>query len=244
MTSKKNVEVRRKREVPLVPKTLDRVLLIENSYHPKNSEFISKLFETRASQIEFRVIDAEIFHQAISEFSPEVILIDVDSMRHRDALELAYEFQTLVPNTTVIFLSDRVNPIYVKEGMSSAIWSRAHWLNQPSRNPEIVIPAILRALKGQKQLNPEVLESANRQTGHIGLLTPQQHRVMQAMSRGASNSKIAQECHLTPKAVERTIAAACKLLGVSSSSVDINPRVTASNLYRSSMDFHDPREIE
>ena len=240
----KTVEVRRKREVPLVPKTLDRVLLIENSYHPKNSDFISKLFETRASQIEIRVIDAEIFHQVISEFSPEVILIDVDSMRHRDALELAYEFQTLVPLATVIFLSDRVNPIYVKEGLSSAIWSRAHWLNQPSLKPEIVIPAILRALKGQKQLNPEVLESANRQAGHIGLLTPQQHRVMQAMSRGASNFKISKECHLTPKAVERTIAAACKLLGLSSASADINPRVMASNLYRSSMDFHDPREVE
>jgi len=229
-------------EVVERPKTLNKIILIENSYHPKNSEFIAKLVQTRAVQIELRTIDSEQVEAAIKEFDPELILIDVDSMRHRDALDLAHQIRSWEPETAIIFLSERINPVYVKEGMIAAIWSRAYWLNQPSRKPEMVIPEILRAFKGQKQLNPEVLESAHREASHIGLLSPQQHRVMQAMSRGASNAKIAEDCHLTQKAVERTIYAASKLLGVPTGSADVNPRVMASNLYRSSMLFHDPRD--
>lgn len=240
--SKRTVGEKRGSQIAL--RTLDRILFVENSYHPKNAEFISKLFQSKASQIQLRVVDAENAQTAIEEFTPEVILLDVDSLRHRDALEFAHQSQNWTDPATIIFLSDRINPIFIKEGMSAAIWTRAYWLNQPSRKPEMVILEILRAFKGQKQLNPEVLERANLLAGHIGLLSPQQHRVMQAMSRGASNAKIARDCHLTPKAVERTIAAACKLLGVSSASEDVNPRVMASNIYRSSMDFHDPREVE
>lgn len=244
MKSKSIKAVRGKSAFQIPPKTLDRIVLIENSYHPRNSEFISLLFQTRATLIQFRVIDKDLFKEVATEFRPDIILIDVDSMRHREALELAHKIQKLASDQIIIFLSDLVNPIHIKEGMCAAIWSRAHWLNQPSRKPELVIPAMLRALKGQKQLNPEVLESANQLASQIGLLSPQQHRVMQAMSRGESNSKIAKECHLTPKAVERTIAAASKLLGVSGASADVNPRVMASNLYQISMDFHDPREVE
>lgn len=226
-------------------KTLDRILMIENSFRPKNGEYISKLFQLmRGSKIVLRVVDSEQITAEIAHFLPDLIVIDVDSLQHSEALDLAHSVRISQPETVIIFLSERIHPVYLKEGMIAAIWSRAYWLNQPSRRPEMVLPEITRAFNGKRPLNPEVLEEARRESTHIGLLSPQQHRVMQAMSLGASNAKIAQDCRLTLKAVERTIAAASRLLGVPAASLDSNPRVLAANLYRSSMLFREPLESD
>ncbi|MEI9907754.1 MAG: LuxR C-terminal-related transcriptional regulator [Actinomycetota bacterium] len=191
-----------------------------------------------------RVVDAEEFASEIKSFNPEVIVLDVDSLRHAGALNLALEIRETYPEKVIVFMSEGANPVLVKEGMLAPVWSNAYWLNQPSRFPALVFPEILRAFNGKKQLNPEILEGAVNEIKHLGLLSPQQHRVMRLVATGASNAKIARDCHLTTKAVERTIASASKLLEVEPSSPDTNHRVNAANKYRSSMLFADFAGLE
>lgn len=226
-------------------KTLQRILIIENSYRVGIGLFIAKLFRNENfPSVNVLIIDSDEVIDSLASFNPDVVILDVDSLRHFIALNSSITIRSIKPEQVIIFASDRPNPTLVKEGMVAALWSRAYWLNQPSSNPSQVLPEIMRAFLGRKSLNHDVLEAAVTETNHVGRLSPQQHRVMRLMSAGASNGKIAKECGITPKAVERTISAASKLLKVDPSSQDTNHRVNAANMYRRSMLFADPDELD
>ena len=221
-------------------RSLKRVLIVENTFRLGMGLLLAKILQIAGeASLVTRVVDAADVVREMDSFDPDVVVLDVDSLRHTGALQLALDIRNKYPEKVLVFMSEGVNPILVKEGMLSALWSNAYWLNQPSRYPALVFPEILRALNGKKQLNTEVLEAAVNETKNLGLLSPQQHRVMRLVAMGASNAKIALDCRLTVKAVERTIAAASKLMEVETSSPDTNHRVNAANKYRMTMLFAD-----
>lgn len=221
-------------------RTPKRILVVENTFRLGMGLLLAKILQIAGdSALKTRVVDAEEVAVETKNFKPDVVVLDIDSLRHAGALNVALEIRNSFPEIVIVFMSEGANPILIKEGILAALWSNAYWLNQPSRYPALVYPEILRAFNGKKQLNPQVLEAAANETKHLGLLSPQQHRVMRLVATGASNSKISKECRLTIKAVERTIASASKLLEVEASSVDTNHRVNAANKYRQSMLFAD-----
>lgn len=217
---------------------------MENSFRPGVGLLIAKHFRSEHDPtLDSLVIDIDEVAATFASYKPDVVILDVDSLRHSNALDVAISIREQNPNQVIVFSSDRANPVLVKEGMVAALWSRAYWLNQPSRNPSQVLPEILWAFKGNKPLNPQVLESAASETSQMGRLSSQQHRVMRLMALGASNAKIAHDCKMTTKAVERTISAASKLLEVEESSPNTNHRVMAAMVYRRTVlfaDFFDP----
>lgn len=216
-----------------MPRPLERILIVENAYRPGVGLQIAKLVRSeRNPDLESMVVDGDEALDSLSSFQPDVVILDVDSLRYAVALETAIRIREYNPNQVVMFSSERSKPILVKEGIVAALWSRAYWLNQPSKNPTLVLSEIHKAFNGKMPLNPQVLEGAAKETSHVGSLTPQQHRVMRLMCLGASNAKIARECKMTTKAVERTISAACKVLGIQSASSDVNHRVLAAITYR------------
>ncbi|MBC7463792.1 MAG: response regulator transcription factor [Actinobacteria bacterium] len=220
--------------------TLSRLLVVENNFRLGMGLLLAKILQLAGDpSLQARVIDAKDLAQELSDFKPEVVVLDIDSLRHSAALQIALDILDQNPDQIIVLMSEGANPIMVKEGMLSALWSNAYWLNQPSRYPELVYPEILRAFNGKKQLSTEILEAAVLESKHLGLLSPQQHRVMRLVSLGASNAKIARDCRLTVKAVERTIAAASKSMDVEPSSPDTNHRVNAANMYGRLMHFAD-----
>lgn len=234
-----------KRAKDAVSDSLRRIMIVENSYRPGIGLFIEKLFKNEKDpMLDSLVVDTDEVAKSLTEYKPDVVILDVDSLRHSNALDVAISVREQYPHQVIVFSSDRSNPVLVKEGMVAALWSRAYWLNQPTKHHAHVLPEIRWAFHGKKPLNSKVLEHAVNETSHMGRLTPQQHRVMRLMSLGASNSKIARDCKMTTKAVERTIAAASKLLAVESSSPDTNHRVMAAMVYRRSVLFADLLESE
>jgi DNA-binding NarL/FixJ family response regulator len=226
-------------------KLIERILIVENSFRPGSALFIAKLVRSEPNQQqETLVIDVDEVSVTMTTYEPDVVILDVDSLRLARALDLAIQIRGQNPEEVIMFCSERVNPILVKEGMVAALWSRAYWLNQPSLHPHHVLPEIQRAFSGKKLLNSEVLETAASETSYVGRLSPQQHRVMRLMSLGASNVKIGRECMMTTKAVERTISAASKLLEVEASTPDTNHRVMAAMAYRRSVLFADLLYLE
>lgn len=224
---------------PQTPKP-SRLLIVENTFRLGMGLLLAKILQIAGdSSLTTKVIDSSDVERELRDFNPEVVVLDVDSLRHATALQVALSIRQQDQLRIIVFMSGGANPILVKEGLLSALWSNAYWLNEPSRYPALVYPEILRAFNGKKQMSTEVLEAAVTETKHLGLLSPQQHRVMRLVSNGASNAKIAIDCRLTVKAVERTIAAASKILGVEASSSETNHRVNASNKYRRSMLFAD-----
>ena len=223
---------------------LERILIVENSFRVGVALGIARICRNEDFPIvNTLVIDSDELSNSLTSFNPDVVIIDVDSLRHLIAINIAIEIRERNAQQIIIFASDHPNPVLVKEGMIAAVWSRAYWLNEPSKSPGVVLSEIRRAFKGGKSLNPEVLEAASSESRHLGLLSPQQHRVMRLMSSGYSNSKIASKCGMTVKAVERTIAAASHLLDVTPSTKDTNHRVNAALNYRQSMHFADPMDV-
>ncbi len=225
--------------------SLRRILIVENSYRPGIGLFIEKLFKSEKDpMLDSLVVDTDEVAKSLTKYKPDVVILDVDSLHHANALDVAISVREQYPHQVIVFSSDRANPVLVKEGMVAALWSRAYWLNQPTKHHAHVLPEIRWAFHGKKPLNSKVLEHAASETSHVGRLTPQQHRVMRLMALGASNSKIARECKMTPKAVERTIATASKLLEVEPSSPDTNHRVMAAMVYRRAVLFADLLDSE
>lgn len=224
--------------------SLERILIVENSFRVGVAQIIAGIFRSEDfPNLSTVIVDSAEIAAELKSFKPDVVVVDVDSLRHFDAINVAVEIRTINSEQVIIFGSDHPNPILVKEGMVATLWSRAYWLNEPSKNPGVVLQEIRRAFAGSKSLNPEVLQIAFTESGHIARLTPQQHRVMRLMSNGYSNSKIAKECGITVKAVERTIAAASRILEVAPSTEEFNHRVKAAITYRQSMHFADPPHV-
>ena len=223
---------------------LDRIAIIENAFHPGMGLFIARGFDAQSNAtLETKVFDSEGAFADISIFKPDVVILDLDSMRRVDALNTALEIRKSLPNQVIIFMAGKANPIFVREGMLSALWDRAYWLNEPSRNPSVVLSEILRAYNGLQQIRPSFLENAIDESNFAGLLSPHQHRVMRLMALGGSNSEIAHECKVTEKAVERSISAASKLLEVTPASSTTNHRVNAANKYLRALFYSDALEI-
>ena len=223
---------------------LDRIAIIENAFHPGMGLFIARGFDAQSNAtLETKVFDSEGALADISIFKPDVVILDLDSMRRVDALNTALEIRKSLPNQVIIFMAGKANSIFVREGMLSALWDRAYWLNEPSRNPSVVLSEILRAYNGLQQIRPSFLENAIDESNFAGLLSPHQHRVMRLMALGGSNSEIAHECKVTEKAVERSISAASKLLEVTPASSTTNHRVNAANKYLRALFYSDALEI-
>lgn len=226
-------------------KRLERVLIVENSFRPGIGLQLAKLFRAENDpNLETLVIDTDEVLTSLQNFKPDVVILDVDSLRYATALDVAIGIREENPEEVIMFSSDRSNPVLVKEGIVAALWSRAYWINQPSKSPALVFEEIQRAFSGNMPLNPHVLESAANETSHVGRLSPQQHRVMRLMSLGASNARIGRECQMTTKAVERMISTASKLLEVNASTPEVNHRVLAALTYRRAVLFADFFEID
>lgn len=217
---------------------LNKILIVENSFRPGKGSSIAQGFRKCSDSSvtsEVRSLDKALAE--VATFNPQVVLFDMDSLRRIDALASALVMRREHQDLTIIFMSERDTPAIAKEGMVSALYHHAYWLRQPSREPTIVLHEIFRVLAGANQLSESLLEDALSESHHQGLLSPQQHRVMRLMASGLSNSAIGNACHISTKAVERTIATASKLLGVQAASPDINPRVMAAMTYLKVMSF-------
>jgi DNA-binding NarL/FixJ family response regulator len=224
----------------VILKTLERISIVENMFRPGVGLFVETILRSSTSPfIETVVVDAEDVLGHIDKFHPDVIILDYDSLLFSDAMSIAVEIRERDDNQLIIFISEMVNPVLVNEGMVAPLRTRAYWINQPSRNPAMILPEIARAFEGAQQVKSPVLKRAIEDATQFGLLSPQQHRVMRLLAMGGSNSAIAQECKLTVKAVERTIATASKLLEVEVASEDTNHRVKAAMRYVKLMLFAD-----
>lgn len=218
--------------------TLSKVLIVENSFRPGMGSFIAKGFEeAKGFKIRALVAPSEEVLKEVDNFLPDVVLINMDSLRRNDALAAALAVRKQDKTKVVIFISERENAPLTKEGMVAALYNHSYWLNRPCREPATVLAEIERALAGGRQTDPTLLEDALTETNYLGLLSPQQHRVMRLMAAGYSNAAIGEEVGITTKAVERTIAAASKLLNVEPASAQTNHRVNAAMKYLRAMSF-------
>ena len=228
------------KHMSVLEKTVERVSICENSFHPGNGETVKNGLESHTNgKIETKVHDFTEAVDVLTTFMPDLVILDLDSLRRIDALNTALELRKSDENLPIIFMTDQPSIAFVRDGLISPLWHRAFWLEKPTRQPEFVLDEILDVFNGAEQLSSDFIEECIEQAEFVNRLTPQQHRVMRLMSLGASNLEIANECRTTEKAVERTISIASKLLNVEPASRKTNHRVSAANKYLRALFYTD-----
>ena len=217
---------------------LKKILIIENPFRAGMGSFIVKGFDDCPDfDVETKLVSTDEAKETAKTFKPDVILVDMDSLRRTDALQTALDMRKGASKRVIIFMSERENPAFAKEGILAALHQNSYWLNKPCRDPKIVLREITRAYEGGAQLNQSLLEDALTESNYRGSLSPQQHRVMRLMASGLSNAAIGEQCGITAKAVERTISTASKILNVEPASALTNHRVNAAMKYLRAMNF-------
>jgi DNA-binding CsgD family transcriptional regulator len=173
------------------------------------------------------IVDIEDALKELAEQQPQSVGLDVQSLGVEAAVSIASELNAEFPEMLVLLLSPSAVAIDGDLQVELSV-TNSRWITHLNLPPAEVLIEILNAYI-QSQKNRAVQTAA----GLSGLLTPQQHRVMQLVASGSSNASIARTCGISTKAVERTISSASKLMHVAPASAETNHRVTTVNRYLS-----------
>jgi DNA-binding NarL/FixJ family response regulator len=148
---------------------------------------------------------------------PDLVILDI-SMPILNGLESAKRIKHLLPATRLIFLSQHLNPAYLKQALRAG----ASGYVLKSGATEELQTAIATVLRGDTYITPSFGEDAiarlwNR-SGEVNKqseeLTDRQKEILQLIVEGRANKEIAHVLHLSIKTIEFHRARLMNKLGV------------------------------
>ena len=123
------------KHMSVLEKTVERVSICENSFHPGNGETVKNGLESHTNgKIETKVHDFTEAVDVLTTFMPDLVILDLDSLRRIDALNTALELRKSDENLPIIFMTDQPSIAFVRDGLISPLWHRAFWLEKPPLN--------------------------------------------------------------------------------------------------------------
>jgi DNA-binding NarL/FixJ family response regulator len=150
---------------------------------------------------------------------PELVILDI-SMPILNGLESAKRIKKSVPSTQLIFLSQHLNPAYLKQALKAG----ASGYVLKSGATEELQTAIATVLRGETYITPsfgeDVVAQLWNRSGEINdqseELTDRQKEILQLIVEGRGNKEIAEVLHLSIKTIEFHRARLMDKLGVHS----------------------------
>jgi DNA-binding NarL/FixJ family response regulator len=164
----------------------------------------------RASlQTEFDIVgvarDGKALVEAAARLHPDIVVLDI-SMPELNGFEAARHIREADPDIKLIFLSQHLNPAYVKHALR--VGASGYVLK--SGATEELRQAIAATLQGKTYITPSFGEEAltrllNRSGGvneEAEELTERQREILQLIVQGKANKEIAELIHVSIKTVE------------------------------------------
>ncbi|HZQ71029.1 MAG TPA: response regulator transcription factor [Terriglobales bacterium] len=163
--------------------------------------------------------DGKALVDAAEKLRPDVVILDI-SMPVLNGFESARLIKKSLPAVRIIFLSQHLNPQYLKHALKAG--ASGYVLKSGAR--EELHQAIEAALRGQTYITPSFGEDVRSQllnrSGEIGAdddeLTDRQREILQLIVQGKANKEIADMIHVSVKTVEFHRARIMARLGVRS----------------------------
>ena len=152
--------------------------------------------------------------RAIQEHGPDVVLLDL-GLPDVDGLQLLRQLQTKAPEVAVVVLTMYAEDEYVLRALAAGASGYVLKLAEP----EAVVEAIARAVKGELYIDPAVARSVARRAirePEADPLTPRERDVLERIARGLTNRQIAEELFISPNTVETHRRHILEKLGVHS----------------------------
>lgn len=142
--------------------------------------------------------------QKVAELKPDVVLMDL-IMPEMDGIEATKQMKITYPHVKVIILTSFSD----RESVLPAVKAGAIGYQLKDVEPEILVETIVAAMDGNRTLHPKVtnqliahVASDDEVKKKISILTQREKDVLEQITFGRSNKKIAAELHITEKTVK------------------------------------------
>lgn len=210
-----------------------RVVIAEDNYLFR--EGTRQLLETSAKmKILASVGDADSLHQAVEEFDPDAVVVDIRMPpRHEtEGIDAARKIRAEHPGVGVVVLSQYANALYAFELFRDGTQGLAYLLKDRVGDVDELVHAIVVVTEGGSVIDPTVVESLiSRKTilarGSLDDLTERETEVLAEMARGKSNAGISESLYISESAVEKHINSILMKLGLDPDDSALNRRVAA-----------------
>jgi DNA-binding NarL/FixJ family response regulator len=161
--------------------------------------------------------DGRALVQAAEKLKPELVIVDI-SMPLLNGFEAAKQIKKSLPQTKVIFLSQHLNPAYLKQALR--LGASGYVLKAGAT--EELQQAIEAVLRGKTYITPafgeDVIARLWNREGELSEetegLTERQREILQLIVEGRGNKEIADILHLSVKTIEFHRARIMVKLGV------------------------------
>ena len=161
--------------------------------------------------------DGKALAESAERLRPDLVILDI-SMPILNGLESAKRIKKSLPATRLIFLSQHLNPAYLKQALKAG----ASGYVLKSGATEELQKAIETVLKGETYITPsfgtDVISRLWDRSGEVNdqsdELTERQREILQLIVEGRANKEIADVLHLSIKTVEFHRARIMDKLGV------------------------------
>jgi len=185
-----------------------RVVLAEDSVLLR--EGIARLLEDGGFEVVGQAGNADELLLKVRSYSPDVALVDIRMPpTHTDeGLRAAKEIRDRHPGTSVLVLSQYLEPAYALELLSESAEGVGYLLKDRVADVPEFVAAVKRVGEGGSALDPSVvsqLVGRHRRDDPVSQLTPREREVLELMAEGLSNSAIAERLVVTERAVEKHV---------------------------------------
>jgi DNA-binding NarL/FixJ family response regulator/class 3 adenylate cyclase len=188
--------------------TLMRVVVAEDSVLLR--EGIARLLEDAGLEVVGQAGTADELMLKVRSYSPDVAIVDIrmPPTQTDEGLRAAKEIREKHPQTSVLVLSQYVEPAYALELLSESAEGVGYLLKDRVADVPEFVAAVKRVGEGGSALDPTVvshLVGRHRRDDPIAELTPREREVLSLMAEGLSNIAIAERLVVTERAVEKHV---------------------------------------
>lgn len=182
-----------------------RVYLVDD--HPLVREWLIQLIEREPNlKVCGEAEDAKTAFEEISATRPDIAIVDI-TLKDTHGLELVKNLQSLDAAIPILILSMHDESLYAERVLRAG--ARGYITKQEATRK--IMPAIRQVLNGEiyvsekiasRMVNKLVLGKKDKKSFSIDRLTDRELEVFQAIGRGLSTRRIAENLHLGIKTVE------------------------------------------
>jgi DNA-binding NarL/FixJ family response regulator/class 3 adenylate cyclase len=195
-------------EVPTSNETRMRVVVAEDSVLLR--EGIARLLEDAGIEVVGQAGTADELMLKVRSYKPDVAIVDIrmPPTQTDEGLRAAKEIREKHPETSVLVLSQYLEPAYALELLSESAEGVGYLLKDRVADIPEFVAAVKRVGEGGSALDPSVvsqLVGRRRQDDPIDQLTPREREVLELMAEGLSNVAIAERLVVTERAVEKHV---------------------------------------
>jgi DNA-binding NarL/FixJ family response regulator/class 3 adenylate cyclase len=208
-------------EAPASNGTRMRVVVAEDSVLLR--EGIARLLEDAGFEVVGQAGTADDLMLKVRSYKPDVAIVDIrmPPTQTDEGLRAAKEIRANHPETSVLVLSQYLEPAYALELLSESAEGVGYLLKDRVADIPEFVAAVERVGEGGSALDPSVvsqLVGRHRQDDPIDQLTPREREVLELMAEGLSNIAIAERLVVTERAVEKHVTSIFAKLGLSAGS--------------------------